>query len=788
MKHCGEPFGDPDRHDKSTNRFSIVRGKLNTELHRRWRNARALSTPFADPDHPFRYRGSGKAYTYKLFLEVSHALLRGGGRLGMLVPSGIYSDHGTESLRKLFIQRCRWEWLFGIENRAKLFAIDSRAKFNPVIIEKGGSTEAIQTAFMRRSLEDWERAEDIATPYTRAQVEQFSPKTGAILEVQSRRDLKILQKIYANSVLLGDDGPDGWGIQYSQGDFNMTSDSKLFPPRPKWEARGYRPDEYSRWVKGDWRPIGELWAELGVDPSRPIPAEVELEDWLFDTSAGPERREAEARFVHGHLLKPGDVARTDWAVRCAQPPYDRLPVPRVAIPPGIILSRDGGEWIWEGAGIEDVALPLYEGRMIGQFDFSEKGWVSGKGRGAVWREIPWGAKQIEPQYLMSAEDYYERVEEPWRPKVAHMRIGSATNARTAVGSFLCGMPAGDTAATLFGVDVKRSLVLSALLGSFAFDFVTRCRVSGLHIDYHVVEQNPLLPPADSEAVTGPLSHVTRALCLTSLGFAPAAIELLGTAPMSPATTTAVTIAERIRLRAILDAIVAAAFGLSYSDLSRILDACDLPTARVTGRQLNPKGFWRSDRQTDPELRHTVLTLVAFRDLESKIQAASGDRSSGIRTFLATNDGQGWIAPETLRLADYGLGHDDRAHRHQPVATVLGPRFCDWQLTESPEGSWRECHLHARNLLGRAEYARLLDSLIKCRVRSGSPHRDPLFGQFTRDLVGGYPDLSTPTTDGIPIGDRVALRAAEPKRGYSADPSAKRPQTEMFRGPQTEMFE
>ena len=37
-------------------------------------------------------------------------------------------------------------------------------------------------------------------------------------------------------------------------------------------------------------------------------------------------------------------------------------------------------------------LPLYEGRMIGQFDFSQKGWVSGKGRTAVWREIPWGGE------------------------------------------------------------------------------------------------------------------------------------------------------------------------------------------------------------------------------------------------------------------------------------------------------------------------------------------------------------------------------------------------------------
>ncbi|MXW18911.1 MAG: hypothetical protein F4Z83_15370, partial [Gemmatimonadetes bacterium] len=361
------PFGDPEKTSKSQDRMYF--GKGNMRLHRRWRDARRRSSGFADPRHPFRHQGSADLNLYKLFLESAHALARKGGRVGFLVPSGLYSDNGTGALRTLFLRRCRWEWLFGIENGAKIFPIHRSYKFNPVIVEKGGSTEAIRTAFMRRSLDDWERAEDIATPYTRAQVEQFSPKSRAILEIQSRRDLEILEKIYANSVLLGDDGPDGWGIKYAT-EFHMTNDSKLFPPRPKWEEKGYRPDEYSRWLKGDWRPIEELWAELGVDSDRPEPAEVELEDWLFDGSAGPERREAEARFVHGHLLKPGDVARTDWAVRCAQPPYDRLPVPRVEVPAGIILSRDGTEWIWEGVGIEDVALPLYEGRMIGQFDFS----------------------------------------------------------------------------------------------------------------------------------------------------------------------------------------------------------------------------------------------------------------------------------------------------------------------------------------------------------------------------------------------------------------------------------
>ena len=81
------------------------------------------------------------------------------------------------------------------------------------------------------------------------------------------------------SILLGDKGPDGWGIRYARDfEFMMNTDAHLFPPRPQWEAKGYRPDEYSRWLQGDWRPIEELWQELGIDPSRPEPAEIELEE------------------------------------------------------------------------------------------------------------------------------------------------------------------------------------------------------------------------------------------------------------------------------------------------------------------------------------------------------------------------------------------------------------------------------------------------------------------------------------------------------------------------------
>ena len=737
MSYAASPFGDPEENDKSQDRFSVVRGNRNFELHDDWRRARALSVGFGDSNHPFRHQGSADLNLYKLFLEVTHALLKPGGRLGFVVPSGLYSDHGTGALRRLFMERCRWEWLFGIENRDRVFPIHRSYKFNPVIVEKGGATEAIRTAFMRRNLDDWERADEFVTPYTHAQVERFSPRSRAILEIQSQRDLEILEKIYANAVLLGDDGPDGWGIRYAT-EFHMTNDSRLFPPRPRWEAKGYRPDENSRWLLGDWRPIDELWEELGVDPSRPEPVVIELEDWLFDTTAGPERREAEAQFVHGHLLKPGDVARTDWRLRCAQPPYDQLPIPRAKIPPGIILSRDADAWIRE-RDVHDLAFPLYEGRMISFFDWCEKGWVRGKGRAAEWESVSWGAKLLQPQYLLSQEDASISKQNKG-PKLGFLNIGSGTNSRSFFCSLLPDFPCGHSVGTLrFGASTIDLLDLQRQLSSFCFDFVVRMRLTGLNLSFFIIEETPLQERIAFDGIFQLLSSLMFNAPLFSTHRVQIASSVVGS-NNGAVDVGALTVHERVRIRAALDAITLFDAGLNWSDVTHLLLGCDLPERDF--RNMNPKGFWRvekAEKDKQPHVRHTVLTLIAFCDLEAKIRDNGGDREKGIEDFVDQNDGDGWMLPEALRLADYGLGHDDRAEHPQPVASRLGPRFYDWQLVQSAEESWRECHLHARNLLGACEYALLLAELIGRRTSDGDDYLDLLTDGFTRELLGddGY---------------------------------------------------
>ena len=617
-KYVAFPFGDEaDGGEK----FSLSKSnKENQNLHEVWREQRRKRQGYAEPRHPFQHQGSADINTYKMFLELSLVLLHHGGRMGMIVPSGIYTDKGATNLRSLFLSQCQWQWLFGFENRDGIFDIHRSFKFCPVIVQKGGKTEAIQATFMQRDLTAWEEAEKHVLAYPGARVEQFSPKSKAILEIKSERDLAILEKMYANGVLLGDDSPQGWGIHYAT-EFHMTNDSKLFPPRPQWEAKGYRPDEYGHWLKGNWQPY--------------------------------------------------EAARSI-----------------LQRPEGLILSVDGSSAIHIDE-VEDVALPLMQGGMLNQFDFSQKGWVSGTGLRAIWHPIEWLEKRLEPQFLMSASNSDTDTARLSKPVIR--RIARNTDTRMMISSYVPPIPCGDVASVLlpFSESLRPSLV--GCLNSYPCDLVTRNRCGGTHVDYHYIAEIPLPKPNRIKN----LRLDILSLCLSG-GHILFSIDWQKITKLDKDKYTwyqlwAITPYERLRLRCILDAAVAELYGLDIDDFAWILRDCDHPTTQVCdkkfARTLEPKGFWRVDKEKDPELRHPVLSLVAFHEL----------KRLGLETFLNLNDGEGWMLPETLRLADYDLGHDRRAKEPQPVAARLGDRFLPWQLEGTVEESWQECDRHAENL-------------------------------------------------------------------------------------------
>lgn len=620
FKYAGIPFGDPSI--ESGNSFSLSRWRTeNQNLHDLWRNRRHQQKGYAQSSHPFSYQGEGKPYTYKLFLEFSVFLLRQGGKLGLIVPSGVYTDKGSTDLRTLFLERNQWEWLFGFENRDGIFNIHRSFKFCPVIAIKGGKTENIKATFMQRSLSTWENPDRYVLNYPAARVAQFSPNSKAILEIRSDRDLQVLEKMYANGVLLGDQSDQGWRIKYQQGDFNMTADSKLFPPRLQWKSKGYLADEYGHWLKGDWCEL------VG------------------------------------------------------------------AVPDDAILSSDRTHYI-KISNVEDVALPFYQGIMVQQFDFSAKGWISGTGLRAVWQEINWENKYLSPQFLLNINDYKSNEKAAKGLKVVFRDIARSTDERTFIASILPNLPCGHVLGVLSSP--KRDFWLTlACVNSLAFDWNVRQRIGGTHLTLHVIEELPLLKVANLSKLTT-VKLILSKLCFSSHHFAENWLELSNEIPSLKQkynwySLWAITPYERLRLRSILDAIVAELYGLEIEDFAWILKDSDLPKEQINdktySRTLDAKGFWRIDKDKDPELRHTFLSQIAFQEI----------KKIGLEAFLNLNNGEGWMIPDTICLADYGLGHDDRAQTHQPVAEKLGARYLDWQLQSTPEASWLECERHAANL-------------------------------------------------------------------------------------------
>ena len=195
--------------------------------------------------------------------------------------------------------------------------------------------------------------------------------------------------------------------------------------------------------------------------------------------------------------------------------------------------------------------------------------------------------------------------------------------------------------------------ITGSLSSLCYDWQMRQRISGANINsFFVMETSIPLSLHWISILSSRLNLVGRKYA--SLW---TAVNRVITSQSTYKKIWALTPHERLRLRCMIDAIVASLYGLNRDDFAWILKDCDHPTTNSTNRnfckRLDPKGFWRVDKIENPELRHTVLSLKAFDDLQIFIEKV-GDRDAGIEAFCEQNDGDGWKLPETLCIKDLGM--------------------------------------------------------------------------------------------------------------------------------------
>lgn len=258
--------------------------------------------------------------------------------------------------------------------------------------------------------------------------------------------------------------------------------------------------------------------------------------------------------------------------------------------------------IWRNAD-GDEARPVYEGRMVGLFDACKKGYVSGGGRTALWRELPPGEKRLEPQYLMRTKTWAEHSRLPRGPTITMMDVASATNTRTMIVTLSPDTPHIDKTPRLLVGDrgIQETLAWLCVFGSMTYDFTQRIRFSATSLKLHFIQACPR--PSGDRLATIEKGLVARAAAL--LAWSP---------PLAPYLAFADTHYPLPRsrlqdnwLRAQIDALVAWSYGLSREDYAWIL----------RNDESDPKGFWRVDRDLPPELRLPSLSLIAFTDLEKR---------------------------------------------------------------------------------------------------------------------------------------------------------------------------
>ena len=282
---------------------------------------------------------AGKIDLYKAFLERFLHLLRNGGRMGIVVPSGLYTDQGCLPLRQLFFSHSRIDCLYGFENRwpTVFTAVHGCFKFILFCAEKGGETESFRCAFMEHDPQRLPIIEENALMSSPEKVRRYSPDSLTIMEFKSQQDADVTDKIYGKRPLLGDRLDDAWNVELSQ-EFNMSSDSHLFNRAgegcPLYEGKliwtyDHRFSPVSYWIEESIVRRDELrsrWRLLKKKRREPVVYDYELYRGVFRRIAASTN---ERSFLATIIPRKAVCPDTNLVIRRMAPDRDGNPVENI---------------------------------------------------------------------------------------------------------------------------------------------------------------------------------------------------------------------------------------------------------------------------------------------------------------------------------------------------------------------------------------------------------------------------------------------------------------------------
>jgi hypothetical protein len=185
----------------------------------------------------YSLQGEGHANRYQLFLERALRLTKPAGRLGMILPSGIATDHGSAALRKHLLDRTTIDTWIGFDNRRRIFPIHRSMRFVVLSTSNAGRTDALT---FRCGLTDAGALEQDAAAapqlltISRSRLEAWSPDILAIPEIPDAVALSLISGIASRIPALAD--PAGWHVRFGR-ELNATDDRPHFVPLERSRRR-----------------------------------------------------------------------------------------------------------------------------------------------------------------------------------------------------------------------------------------------------------------------------------------------------------------------------------------------------------------------------------------------------------------------------------------------------------------------------------------------------------------------------------------------------------------------
>ncbi|MCW5631810.1 MAG: N-6 DNA methylase [Rubrivivax sp.] len=567
----------------------------------------------------------GKLNTYALFAETFLQATGTSGRAGFIVPTGIATDDSTKHFFDA-VASGRLVRLHDLRTGPGLFSEIGHQRFKFCLMTLGSAPYS-EFAFFAL------RVDELADPrrHFRLKPDDFAlinPNTRTCPVFRSERDAELTKKLYrvvpvlireavvdeVGHVLRPEVNP--WGISFSQGLFNMTSDSGLFrdapadagqePCLPLYEAKMIHQFDH-RWatyVEGSSGSVVEVeTADVSPEQKANPAYRVRPRYWVDEREVLMRIARVPARmakaWLHTHRLRPYGQFKDDKSLEHAVASWFAGELLRRVAPGGIeahsakaiakahwrvideladrapelfsALQRAGtGEdlasWLRWARQDADTPFGLEEETAVTEWrERFHPASSEGTRVGALLRTVDEWMERRSPRWLMG-----------WRD------ICRSTDERTVIASVVPRVGVGNKIPLLFpGAQVSAALAATLLanMSALVLDFVARQKIGGTTLNYFYMKQLPVLPP-DRYTLAALNFIVPRVLELgyTAYDMAAWADDIADYDPRPTAERGrpfAWNSERRAQLRAELDAYYARLYGLTREELRYILDPADV---------------------------------------------------------------------------------------------------------------------------------------------------------------------------------------------------------------------